>query len=203
MSRCSSAWGVLKAGSSVGFPRGHVRLCSEAAAPGGVWAAEPALWAGSRRGPALGAGSWPSVPCSPARPEPDGGRVPRHGATGGTEFAGHRAGTAGRAVPGAQVGAAEDPGSKILRLGWPSCLGRGGRGGGGRTGARAHVAQGTRPREELWIITGVPFSWPSPPPSRPSHFVKSFSQPGLVTRFFCLGGQERALQISLGPNPVL
>lgn len=98
-----------------------MRLCSEVAAPGGAWPAEPALWAGSGRGPALGAGNRPSFPGSPARPEPDGGQVPRHGATGGSESAGHRTGAAGRAVPGAQVGAAEDRGSQVLRLGWPSC----------------------------------------------------------------------------------
>lgn len=87
--------GVWTGVGSVGFPRRHVRVCSEAAAPGGAWAAEPALGAGTGRGRALGAGSWPSVPSSRARPEPDGGRVPRHGAAGGSEFAGHRAGAAG------------------------------------------------------------------------------------------------------------
>lgn len=91
-------------------------MCSEAAAPGGAWAAEPALGAGIRLGSALGAGSWPSVPCSPVRPKPDGGPVPRHGPAGGSEFARHRAGASGRAVLGAQVGSAEGPGSQVPKV---------------------------------------------------------------------------------------
>lgn len=118
-------------------------MCSEAAAPGGAWAAEPALGAGIRRGSALGAGSWPSVRCSPVRPKPDGGPVPRHGPAGGSEFARHRAGASGRAVLGAQVGSAEGPGSQVptaelLVLG---------------TGDRAHLVWGTRWREVLGIAT--------------------------------------------------
>lgn len=81
-------------------------MCSEAAAPGGAWAALQALGAGIGRGSALGAESWPSVPCSPVRPEPDGGPVPHHGPDGGSEFAEPRAGAAGRAIPRPQVGAA-------------------------------------------------------------------------------------------------
>lgn len=95
----------MKRVSSVDLQGEHVRLCSEVAAPGGAWAAKPALGAGSGCGPALWAGNWPSFPGSPARPEPDGGQVPRHGTTGDTESAGHRTGAAGREVPGAQVGA--------------------------------------------------------------------------------------------------
>ena len=95
-------------------------MCSEDEAPGGAWAAEPALGAGIGRGSALGGGSWPSLRSCSVRPEPDGGPVPHHGPDGGSEFAGHRAGAAGRAVPSAQVGAAEGPGSGVPRLGPPS-----------------------------------------------------------------------------------
>lgn len=142
-------------------------MCSEAAAPGGAWAAEPALGAGIGRGSALGAGSWPSVRCSPVRPEPDGGPVPCHGPAGGSEFAGHRASAAGRAVLGAQVGAAKGPLSRVPRLGMAELI-------VGVTGLRACLVRGTGWRKELRIATGAPFSWPSPLPPRPRHFVKSF-----------------------------